>query len=277
MYNVNFGGSFGAAQPMDETLWADVPGTDYKTGKFITEAYEDPETGELVQMEEQVKAVEVVEPPVAGEEAANVAAAALKAEWAAQAAALAARGVKVGAAQVEVGCDGGLCIVRGTRYVPVRTWVSRQLFDNEEEAQAHAAETKAMLEAAGWNVVDSDVSREETGWFHVLHEVDVTPLYLALEEPGEGETIMPPIIGDEEETLVIPAASAMTRGQKIGLGIGIGVGAAVLIGGIATAVVMKKRNESEAPAMAGYGYYRRPMAGYSRRPRGHYRKPLERR
>ena len=255
MYNVNFSGGgagLGAMQPMEEKLWVEVPGEDYKGGKFVREAYIDPETGAAVEMGEQIKALQFISPPVAGEEAAKALVAELLAQYGATAAELKARGIAVGEPKVVYGCDDNMCVATADYYIPVRTWVSRKLFDVQDEAKAHADETKRMLEEAGWNVVDTDVSREETGWFHVAHDVDVSPLYLALETPEEGETIMPPIISEEEE-MELPTTAVLTRGQKIGLGVAIGVAGAVIIGGIVTAVVLKRR--AEEPALAGYGEY----------------------
>lgn len=257
MYRVD---GLGEAQEMDSKVWDDVPGDAYKGGKFVREAYKDPETGEIVEVGEEVQQYQYVAPPVADRAAAEALAQQLQSQYEQASRALQARGIPTAAPEVEIGCDD-MCVVTVTYVVPIRAWVSRQLFDNEQEAQAHAAETKSMLEAAGWNVLETEVSQEETGWFHVLHAVDISPLYLSMDVPGEGETIAPPVIGEEEE-IVLPTASGLSRGQKIGLGVGLGLAGAVLVGGVVTVAVLKKREEPE-PAMAGYG---RHFTGRYRRP-----------
>lgn len=248
MYRVD---GLGAAQEMDSKLWTDMPGDPYQGGKFVREAYTDPETGQVVEVGEEVRQYEYLAPPVAGEAMAETLAQRLRAQYQTLYQGLKARGISVQEPIVAYECDDGMCVVRVQYVAPIRPWVSRQLFDNEAEAQAHAAETKAELEAAGWKVLGTDVSREETGWFHVLHEVDVSPLYLGVEVPGEGETISPPVITEEEE-IVLPTASGLSRAQKIGLGVGLGLAGAVLVGGVVTVAVLKKREVPE-PAMAGYG------------------------
>jgi hypothetical protein len=48
----------------------------------------------------------------------------------------------------------------------------------------------------------------------------------------------------EEDAVIVPAAAAaLSTGQKVGLGVGLGLAGAVIIGGITTAVIMKRREE----------------------------------
>jgi hypothetical protein len=50
-----------------------------------------------------------------------------------------------------------------------------------------------------------------------------------------------PVVTEEEEVILVPAAVALSRGQKIGLGVGLGLAGLVVVGGIITAGVMKHR------------------------------------
>ena len=45
----------------------------------------------------------------------------------------------------------------------------------------------------------------------------------------------------EEEVILVPAAAALSRGQKIGLGVGLAAAGTVVVGGMIVAAVMKSR------------------------------------
>jgi hypothetical protein len=258
MYNVNFSNSLGAVEPLEQGLWDSVPGDVYQDGKFIAET-----------SDENFEYIEKMSPPLS-KEAAEAMVAELTATLNARRAGLAARGIDVTEANVTYACDDAVCGVKWSYVAPVREWMGRQQFTTQSEAEAYLNTTLQMLQANGWEVLNSRVTDLDTpGYWCVVHTVDMTPLYLQMAEPGEGETLAPPIITDLPETIVIPAAT-MSRGKKIGLGLGI-AGAVLLLGGIVTAVVVKKRNDADDAPVHGYGRYgRASMHGHYSKPRSRY-------